>query len=70
MDGARIRIINITDPEDADLNGLEGVLSQKRRSRDPRFPHNWAFGSVGFVGKDKQGRPVQANLKYGEYERL
>jgi hypothetical protein len=66
----KIRIVNITDPEDADLNGLEGARCRRHSSRDPRFPNSWAWGDIGFVGIDATGRVVRANLKHGEYETL
>lgn len=61
--GTTVRVKNIQEDYDADLNGRIGVLVRKHPLQ-PKF----CLGDVGIVIEEEGKETIFANLNHGEYE--
>lgn len=60
--GMRVRLKNITDPNDADMNGKTGTLTLP-------FEHI-PFGNVGVRLDVENGKRLNCNILMGEFEEI
>ena len=62
--GTRVRLTGITDKEDLDLNGREGVICPKHRFGFKTVHH--AFGDIGVALDSKGQYPERVNVLWPE----